>query len=195
MGFIVKTQLLDSFLIYLPLRNASYFSKSPFSIPACAHRDSPDFPVVFFSVLLIVTMWTLSCSFCFRAFISILPYSFLLMCSVTQLCPVLCGLMDCSLLLCPWNFPGKNTGMGCHFLLQGIFLIQGSNLPLRWQTVLPEKLYWWSHVKPCCLWKSLSVALIYTAVFSESLLSSDCHCQLPLVLFFFFTHALQFDGS
>ena len=22
-------------------------------------------------------------------------------------------------LLCPWNFPGKNTGMGCHFLLQG----------------------------------------------------------------------------
>ena len=24
-------------------------------------------------------------------------------------------------LLCPWNFPGKNTGAGCHFLLQGIF--------------------------------------------------------------------------
>ena len=23
--------------------------------------------------------------------------------------------------LCPWNFPGKNTGVGCHFLLQGIF--------------------------------------------------------------------------
>ena len=22
-------------------------------------------------------------------------------------------------LLCPWNFPGKNTGVGCHFLLQG----------------------------------------------------------------------------
>ena len=28
---------------------------------------------------------------------------------------------------CPWNFPGKNTGVGCHFILQGIFLIQGSN--------------------------------------------------------------------
>ena len=27
-----------------------------------------------------------------------------------------------------WDFPGKNTGMGCHFLLQGIFQIQGSNL-------------------------------------------------------------------
>ena len=24
-------------------------------------------------------------------------------------------------LLCPWNFPGKNTGVGCHFLLQGHF--------------------------------------------------------------------------
>ena len=31
-------------------------------------------------------------------------------------------------LLCPWNFPGKNTGVGCYFLLQGIFLTQGSNL-------------------------------------------------------------------
>ena len=24
-------------------------------------------------------------------------------------------------LLCPWNFPGKNSGLGCHFLFQGIF--------------------------------------------------------------------------
>ena len=30
-------------------------------------------------------------------------------------------------LLCPWDSPGKNTGVGCHFLLQGIFLTQGSN--------------------------------------------------------------------
>ena len=30
-------------------------------------------------------------------------------------------------ILCPWNFPGKNTGVGCHFLLQGIFPTQGSN--------------------------------------------------------------------
>ena len=29
-------------------------------------------------------------------------------------------------LLCPWNSPGKNTGMGNHSLLQGIFLTQGS---------------------------------------------------------------------
>ena len=30
-------------------------------------------------------------------------------------------------LLCPWNFPGENTGVGCHFLLQGIFLTRGLN--------------------------------------------------------------------
>ena len=30
-------------------------------------------------------------------------------------------------LLCPWNFPGKNTGVGCNFLLLGIFLTQGLN--------------------------------------------------------------------
>ena len=29
--------------------------------------------------------------------------------------------------LCPWDSPGKNTGVGCHALLQGIFLAQGSN--------------------------------------------------------------------
>ena len=29
--------------------------------------------------------------------------------------------------LCPWDSPGKNTGVGCHFLLQGIFPVQESN--------------------------------------------------------------------
>ena len=37
-------------------------------------------------------------------------------------------------LLSPWNSPGKNTGVGCCALLQGIFLTQGLNLPLlHWQ--------------------------------------------------------------
>ena len=30
-------------------------------------------------------------------------------------------------LLCPWDSPGKNTGVSCHALLQGIFPTQGSN--------------------------------------------------------------------
>ena len=35
-------------------------------------------------------------------------------------------------LLCPWDSPGKRTGVGCHALLQGLLLTQGWNLhPLR----------------------------------------------------------------
>ena len=30
-------------------------------------------------------------------------------------------------LLCPWGFPGKNTGVNSHFLLSGIFLTQSLN--------------------------------------------------------------------
>ena len=42
----------------------------------------------------------------------------------------LCNTMDWGLpvsLLCPWDSPGKNTGVGCHALLQGIFPAQGLN--------------------------------------------------------------------
>ena len=39
-------------------------------------------------------------------------------------CVQLCNSMEPAKLLCPWSFPGKNTGEGCHFLLQGIFWTQ-----------------------------------------------------------------------
>ena len=51
------------------------------------------------------------------------------MCLVTQSCPTLCDSTDCR----PpgssvqGDSPGKNTGVGCHACLQGIFPIQGSN--------------------------------------------------------------------
>ena len=57
--------------------------------------------------------------------------------SVTKSCPTLCNPMDCS----PpgssvhGDSPGKNTGVGCHALLQGIFLTQESSCDLlhcRW---------------------------------------------------------------
>ena len=57
-------------------------------------------------------------------------------CSVAQSCPSLCQPLDCSptRLLGPWDFPGKNTGVGCHALLQGIFPTQVSNpCLLHWQ--------------------------------------------------------------
>ena len=44
-------------------------------------------------------------------------------------CLVVSGLQS-SRLLCPWDFPAKNTGVGCCFLLQGIFPTQDSNLGL-----------------------------------------------------------------
>ena len=50
--------------------------------------------------------------------------------------PVLCNPMDCkpTKFLYPWDFSGKNTEVGCHFLLRGIFLTQGLNpCLLHWQ--------------------------------------------------------------
>ena len=38
--------------------------------------------------------------------------------------------------LCPWDSPGKNTGMGCHALLQGTFPTQESNPPSVMSTCL-----------------------------------------------------------
>ena len=58
---------------------------------------------------------------------------------VTKSCPPVCDSMDCSPpgFSAPWDSSGKNTGVDCHFLLQGIFPTQGSNLSLlhllHWQ--------------------------------------------------------------
>ena len=63
------------------------------------------------------------------------------MCVHAQSCLILCDPQDYSApgsSLCSWTSPGKNTGVGCHFLLQGIFPTQGSNTHflylLHWQT-------------------------------------------------------------
>ena len=64
----------------------------------------------------------------------------------------LCNTMDCSPSgLCPWDSLGKNTEVACHFLFQGIFLTQESNLlllcHLHWQVgSLPLR----SPGKPIC---------------------------------------------
>ena len=53
---------------------------------------------------------------------------------IAELCPTLCdppwNVAPSGRLLCPWNSLGKNTGVGCHSLLQRIFLTQGSNMGL-----------------------------------------------------------------
>ena len=65
------------------------------------------------------------------------PVSLVCCCLVAQSCPTLLrpyGLYPAGL-LCPQDFPGKNTGVNCRFLLHGIFPTKGSNLHLlhcRW---------------------------------------------------------------
>ena len=51
------------------------------------------------------------------------------MCLVAQSCPTLSDLMDLSLpgFSIHGDSPGKNSGVGCHALLQGIFPTQGLN--------------------------------------------------------------------
>ena len=49
-------------------------------------------------------------------------------------------------LLCPWDTPGKNTGVGCHFLLQGVFPAQRSNHISYVSCIGRQVLYHWCHL-------------------------------------------------
>ena len=65
-----------------------------------------------------------------------------------QSCPTLWDHMDwlySSRLLCPWDFPGNNTGVGCHSLLQGIFPTNESNPHLLRLLHCRQILYHLSH--------------------------------------------------
>ena len=59
------------------------------------------------------------------------------------------------MLLYPWNSPGKNTGVGCHFLLQLIFSTLGSNHQLL------HSVQWLSHVR---LFATLSTATLQVSL-------------------------------
>ena len=50
--------------------------------------------------------------------------------------------------LCLWNFPGKYTGVGCHFHLRGIILTQGLNMCL---------LHCWSFLYYWATWEALVI--------------------------------------
>ena len=79
-------------------------------------------------------------------------------CVCAQSDPTLCDPMD-SKLLCPWKFPGENTGVSCHFPLQGIFLTQGLNpcllSLLHWQVDSLPLYYLGSPIFPPLLLKLL----------------------------------------
>ena len=86
-----------------------------------------------------------------------------------------------SRLLYPWDFPVKDTGVGCHFLLQGIFLAQGSSpcllhwqmdsLPLSHQGSPPDSRMPQSHphkMQPCGLMTSLVQLITQREFYRES---------------------------
>ena len=96
-----------------------------------------------------------------------------------QSCPTLCDSKDCSLpgSSIHGDFPGKNTRVGCHALVQEIFPTQGLNLHLlcllRWD-VGPLPLV--QPGKPC-----FSGLLTFSFLFQPACLSLTCH-----YFFFFF---------
>ena len=94
---------------------------------------------------------------------------------VAQLCLTLlwpCGLQP-TRLNHPWNFPGKNTGMGCHFLLQGIFPTQGLN---------PCLLCWQAYSLPLSHHKSPTHFFRYTFFFFNVKHSLNCTIETGFVL-------------
>ena len=68
---------------------------------------------------------------------------------VAQQCPTLRSLgLQPARLLCPWDSPGKNTGVDCHSLLQNVFLIQGSNPSLLHCRLFPYRLSYMEDGQP-----------------------------------------------
>ena len=83
------------------------------------------------------------------------------------------------MLLCPWDFPGKNTGVGNHFLLQGIFLTQEPNPHLlHWQVgSLPLSHQGNPHIMYICMYKFIwSISL--TSAILQWLMLSPCIWEL-----------------
>ena len=76
-------------------------------------------------------------------------------------------------LLCLWDFPSKNTGVGCHCLFQGIFPTQLSNLRLL-------------HLQA----NSLSLSHQRSPAFKIVLCKSKKHLVFFTSLFFFPVHSL-----
>ena len=88
-------------------------------------------------------------------------------CLIHQSCLTLCNPMaPLTRLLCPWDSPGKNTGMGCHFILHGIFPTQGLNLCLLFCRRI---LYHWAIWEATHTWLGIQKYLLNYCPFSEIL--------------------------
>ena len=88
-------------------------------------------------------------------------------------------------LLCPWDYLGKNTGMGCHAFLQGIFPTQESNQCLlrllHWQAsslplVPPGNRPPRHTLKKKACWEEETLVMVLTAM---ALWRPWAECTLP----------------
>ena len=91
-------------------------------------------------------------------------------------------------LLCPWDSLGKSTGVSCHFLLQGIFPTQGSNLGLlhcrqilyHWATWEASSYVYISHLYNCL---AISISFILsTALFGSCKHKNFCISRRSITL-------------
>ena len=138
----------------------AFHSKSKFYCDNQNYTSSPSFPLTLpptYCVCVSVCVWVGGCVHL-----------------VAQLCLTICDLMNDSLPwdrpLCPWDFPGKKPGVGCHSILQGIFSTQESNLHLLHYR---QMFYHLSHLR----WKSPYLLLL----FPSSLQSEALFCSLNII--------------
>ena len=114
----------------------------------------------------------------------------------------LCDPMDCNTtsLLCPWNSSGKNTGVGCHFLLKGNPPdpgIQPASLAspalaggfFTTSATWEAHLNWWVKsiislsflcLSPCCLCLCFSLSYVWTVSHLGSSLFFSCGSHFSL---------------
>ena len=79
-------------------------------------------------------------------------------------------------LLCPWDSPGKNTGVGCHFLLQGNFLTQELNSGLPH---CRQMLYWLSYTR---IFAIMMLVMVIYCKYCPLVVA----CSIPQFFLFFF---------
>ena len=112
---------------------------------------------------------------------------------VAESCPTLCDPTDCkpTRLPHPWNFPGKSTGVGCHFLLQGIFPAQGLNphLLVSYVSCIGRQIFFFLPIVPSGKPLNFISSFLNWLLF---LLESNCSIVVAttIILFIFLTYII-----
>ena len=107
-----------------------------------------------------------------------------------------------SRLHCPWDFPGKNTGSGCHFLLQSIFPTQRGNPHLlhllHWQAASLRLSHLGSPLLCIYTTYSLSIYLLmalrllpYLVIVNSAAINNGVHIPFQISVFIFFGYILS----